>query len=59
MSASNWPAVTKFAPWVHLAGVQQLPEIWPTFRSQRGHNEQKHFETTTVAQIVTGAHIDL
>ena len=43
ISASNWPVVTKFAPWVHLTGMQQLPGIWPTFRSQRGHNGQKTF----------------
>ena len=42
ISASKWPTVTKFAPRVHLAGMQQLPGIWPTFRGQRAHNEQKN-----------------
>jgi len=48
ISASNRPAVTKFALWVHLTGMQQLPRFWPTFRDQRGHNKQKHFGTTRV-----------
>jgi len=45
-SASNWPAITKLAQLVRLAGAQQLRGmrwIWPTFRGQRAHNGQKTF----------------
>jgi len=43
-SASNWPVVTKFALWVHLAGMQQMPGILPTFRGDRVHNRPKAFD---------------
>ena len=56
ISASNWPAVTKFASWVRLTGCNSCVEFDLLFMVTGVKMDKKLFGKTRVAQIVTGVH---